>query len=196
MNIDKIDYVIVTQSYCLSNYPSNVDNETTEYIGENPIDNNSADWDNFVKNTLNLIWINNLSQSIITDYGNYDLICLASYKNQKVSISNIKFKDVKELYERHRNPIITGYKNDAEIIQKANKIYGICSYNEGIKFKPIVVPPDALITVGDNWVIIYKDNSIIDSCLLEYDYKAVLEYQEMVKSIHNNKQLKKKLSNL
>ena len=46
------------------------------------------------------------------------------------------------------------------------------------------MPKSALILVGDNWYIIYK-NGIISSCLLDFDEKAKLEF-ECIKNILEN----------
>lgn len=173
--IDKIDYVFVTQSYSLREYPSNVSCDVENEIGDNPMDYNSKDWLQFIQNTKNL---QDGRENFETDYGSYSLICMASIKEpEKIIPEDIKPKNVDALYERKRVPIMMINQVDDSILKRINKIKGIQSYFEERDFESIEIPEASVILTGDNWYIIYHDGSIIDSCLLEFDEKAKIEFE-------------------
>lgn len=183
--IDKIDFVFVTQSYILDDYPYNVSEEVEDYIECTPMDISSNNWKDFVNNTKNLQTIEDYSDYFTTDYGNYHLICIASSKNNdKIKVDDLNLKDVKALYERKRNEIIISTSSDKVAISKVNRISSTKAYFDNIKFETLKMPKSALILVGDNWYIIYK-NGIISSCLLDFDEKAKLEF-ECIKNILEN----------
>lgn len=176
---DKIDYVFVTKSYLLEYYTSNVSNDVESAIGSEPMDNNSEDWENFVKNTKNLQECNDEDLNYFcTDYDEYRLICMASIKEPaKISCEDIRPKNVDALYERERAPIIVTDKVDDSIMKKINKIRGIQFYFEEKEFESIEIPKQSVILTGDNWYIIYNNGKIVDFCVLDFDTKAKIEFK-------------------
>ena len=188
---DKIDFVLVTQSYILENIPSNVSRETERKIGNTPMDYLSEDWYNFTNNTNNLQEIFNERDVFTTDYGEYSLICMAH--SSKIVDANqiklpIKSKNVEALYTRKRSRIVINNPN-VEIINKINNIKGIYSYLNNIDYSCASYPIDSIVFVGDNWFIVYYKGKIIDSCLLELDKYASIEYESAKKIIESNIQL-------
>ena len=194
---DKIDFVFATQSYALSNTESNVNREVANKIGDDPMDTESEDWKSFVNNTENLQEIDDEDDTFSTDYGNYDLICIASSKKHKIfgiNAKDIKPKDVQAVYTRPRSKIIATENPDASIINKINKINGIHSYIDETDFDNVVIPQGTIIFIGDNWYIAHNNGAIIKSCVLGFDKKAVIEYEVTKKAIeeitlNNNQQL-------
>ena len=188
---DKIDFVFVTHSYALDYVPTNVNIDVVNKIGNNPMDHDSQDWKDFVTNTQNL----QENNTFTTDYGNYSLLCMASNKTiGRIKPKDIKPKDVQAVYTRPRNKIIVTENLDANIISKINKINGIYSYFNETEFESASIPKGTIIFMGDNWYIEYNDGTIIKSCVLDFDKKAVAEY-EITKNeiqefnIKNNQQL-------
>ena len=195
---DKIDFVFVTQSYALSRIESNVDRNVTNKIGDDPMDTTSEDWKNFVNNTENLQEIDDEDDTFSTDYGNYDLICVASSKKHrifgKLTAKDIRPKDVEAVYVSPRSKITATENPDLTIINKINKINGINSYLNDIDFESIEIPKGTTIFIGDNWYIAYNNGVIIQSCVLDFDKKAVIEFEVTKKAIqefniNNNQQL-------
>lgn len=182
---DKIEYVFITHSYIMEHYNPNVDDEITYDIGDKPMDTESEDWKEFITNTKYL------SESIEsnyfqTDYGGYDLICLAAF-NEDTKEVKIKRKNVKAVYKRPRNKIINTNKIDEKLIHKINKIKGIKAYLNNQEFEAINIKTESIVITGDNWYIIYNDNNIIDSCLLEFDNDAKKEYEAIITVLQENK---------
>ncbi len=181
--IDKIDFVFVTKSYSLKNTDSNVADNVTKKIGDIPMDNESADWQEFVDNT------NNLNESeeddyFSTDYGDYPLICMASFKRGTLEPKDIKFKDVSAVYERRRNKIIVTNTIDDFIMNKINKIIGIQSYLSNGHYSSVEIPENATIFTGDNWYIVFDGQQITSSSLLDFDKKAKVEFEATRTTIH------------
>ncbi len=180
---DKIDFVFVTQSYTLDDYPSNVSDDVESAIGDNPMDNESEDWDQYIENT------NNLRESeedgfFYTDYGDYPLICFASSKGEKEIVpEDIKPKNVSALYERKRNKIFATSTLDLEVYRKINKINAIKRYHEDEDYQEVEIPIGSVIFIGDNWFIIFNNGAIINSCLLDFDQKAKKEYEITTKEL-------------
>lgn len=178
---DKIDHVFVTHSYSLADYDLIVPDDVTEQIGDVPMDNYSEDWEDFIENTKNLQEAED-DGYFTTDYGDYCLICMASSKKIGSLIpQDIKPKNVEAVYERKRNHIIATNKSDVTIYAKVNKINGIKSYLDSQKFKSVLIPEGATVFTGDNWYIIYYDGNITNSCVLDFDKKAVVEFEEAKK---------------
>lgn len=195
---DKIDFVFVTKSYALSRTESNVDRNVANKIGDNPMDTTSEDWKNFVNNTENLQEIHDEDDTFSTDYGNYDLICVVSSKKhrifRKLIAKDIKPKDVEAVYTSPRSKIIATENPDINIINKINKINGINSYLNDTNFESIEIPKGTTIFIGDNWYIAHNNGVIIQSCILDFDKKAVIEFEVTKKAIqkfniNNNQQL-------
>lgn len=193
---DKIDFVFATQSYALSHIESNVDRDVANKIGDNPMDTTSEDWKNFANNTGNLQEVYGEDDRFSTDYCNYDLICVASSKKSrffgKLTEKDIKPKDVEAVYASPRSKIIATEKPDIGIVNKINKINGIYSDINDTDFESIEIPKGTTIFIGDNWYIAYNNGVIIQSCVLNFDKKAVTEFEVTKKTIQeysiNNKQ--------
>ena len=172
-NNDEIDFIFVTKSYIFKDYESNVSEDIKDKIGEDPMDNESKDWFDFINNTENL---QEDKESFSTDYRNYDLICIAK-SNKELNSDNIKRKDVEAIYKRSRSKIIV----DKVDLNRINRIKAIKSCMEYDIVKYNNYPDDSIMITGDNWFIVYNDK-IIDKCILSFDKKAKEEY-EMVKNI-------------
>lgn len=194
---DKIDFVFVTQSYALSRTESNVDRDVANKIDDDPMDTESEDWKEFVANTDNLKEIDDVDDTFSTDYGNYDLICVASSKKYrifgKLNAKDIKPKDVEAVYVSPRSKIMATETPDISIINRINKINGINSYLNDTDFESVEIPKGSTIFIGDNWYIAHNNGVIIQSCVLDFDKKAVIEFEVTKKAIqefniNNNQQ--------
>ena len=181
----KIEFVFVTQSYALDSYESNVPDIVSNEIGCDPMDTDSEDWDDFIDYT------DNLSDTVDdgyfnTDYGDYPLICMATSLDDisKIKISDIEKGDVPALYERKRNKIIVTNTIDKDIIRKVNKIKAIKSYDDmEDKFEILDIAMGSTVFVGDNWYIVLCGGKISDSCLLDFDDKAKIEFKATIEII-------------
>lgn len=174
---DKIDFVFATRSYALGNVKSNVPKNIERLIGKYPMNTDSTDWLDFVTNTP---YLNNSSptKGFTTDYGNYSLICVAynkdlDFKNE----SDIKLEDVEAKYTRERNGISIAYGFSEKDINKINRISSIHTHFYQPNSAPAELPDDALVIIGDNWFIIYDNDSIIWECVLDFDEDAVREFK-------------------
>lgn len=184
---DKIDYVFVTKSYLLKHIESNVDWLIRKKIGKKPMDLKSNDWENFSENTKNLK--ESLEEGyFMTDYGIYPIICVATSKTNKIGFKSVVKKDVVALYPRKRNPIIISSVLNEDINSKINKIRGIYSYKNKIKYQDILNIYGSKYFVGDNWYIIYYPDGRTDGIVLDNDKKASIEYEEVMKAINDTKQ--------
>lgn len=184
---NKIDFVVVTKSYALTDIESNVGRAVTDKIGSDPMDTESEDWIDFVNNTANLQEISDSTDTFSTDYGNYSLICMAYSKIGNLKVWDIKPKDVEAVYDRPRNKVIVTEKPDITVIKKINKINAINSYNNLTGFKSVSIPKGALTFVGDNWYIIYNNGAIINFCLFNFDNKAKNEFNAVLSVLENQK---------
>lgn len=193
MEINKIDFVFVTQSYALDDYESNVGDEVSDEIGYTPMDTTSEDWIEFVDNT------NNLQEAdeegyFTTDYGDYPLICMASSMEiSEILPEHIERENVPALYERKRNKIIVTNKIDINVCQKINKIKAIDAFFRETEYDVEEIPATSTVFIGDNWYIIYNNGDIVSSCLLVFDSKAKIEFEATKQVINqytmnNNKQ--------
>lgn len=101
----KIDFVFVNKSYALDILDSNVGDHILESIGFEPMDNKSDSWNRYIATTLNLKETEN--NNFTTDFGIYELICMASsIKDKEVCCCDIKLGDVEAIYERKRNKVL------------------------------------------------------------------------------------------
>lgn len=189
-NNEKINFIVITQSYLLKNVKSNVNDDVTKIIGYYPMDNESDDWKSFLKNTkyIDKAQIDNF---FTTDYGYYPLICVSN--NMTLNKENVKFYDAKDVYRRKRNNIVVSKYNE-ELKQKIDRINAINEYLEEVNINKVDIPNDSYIFNGDNWYIVLNNNkdSIIDSCVIEKDLVSKIEYEEVLKKIEksiNNKRL-------
>jgi len=176
---EKIDFVFVTKSYSMKYYNSSilVTQDAKEKIGDKPMDNESEDWNNFLGSSENLEESYGFGY-FATDYGEYDLICMASIKNEEEIVADdILLKDVPALYERKRNKIIVTKKIEDNILKKLNKIVAVKSLLHNLDFTPLQVPNNSTIFLGDNWFIIYNDGGITCSCILDFDSNAINEFK-------------------
>ncbi len=177
----KIDFVFVTKSYALKNTSSNVPEDVCQKINSHPMDNESEDWHNFIKNTLYL------DESVTdnyfyTDYGCYPLICMAKAKDKELTPEEIKPKDVPALYERKRNRLIVASAKNKNVMDKVNKINGINSYLNNKEYKNVKIDENSIIFTADNWYIIFDGEKIIDGKVLDFDEKAKIEFK-IIKNI-------------
>lgn len=184
---DKIDFVLVTDSYALENEESNVSETVESKIGYAPMDHTSDDWVNFVQNTANLQEVLNEKDIFSTDYGRYSLICVAA--SGKIEINEntklrIKRKNVPALYSRKRSMIVVG-NPDENLIDKINRIKGIFYSLNKISYKNVLFSPKSVVIMGDNWYIVYNNKRIIDACVLEFDKNALIEYENTIKILEN-----------
>jgi len=181
----KIEFIFVTQSYALDSYESNVPDDVSDEIGCDPMDTDSYDWDDFFDSTDNLE--NDVDDGYFnTDYGDYPLICMATSMDDisKIKISDIEKGDVPALYERKRNKIIVTNTIGEDIIRKVNKIKAIKSYDDmEEKFEILDIAMGATVFVGDNWYIVLCGGKISDSCLLDFDDKAKIEFKATIEII-------------
>lgn len=190
---NKIDFVFVTKSYSMQDTDSNVSDDVTKKIGDNPMDNKSNDWEEFVENTANLIEAED-NDYFENDYGDYPIICMASAKRGTLKPRDIKPKDVDAVYERSRNKIIVTASHDPFIINKLNKINGVKSYLYNSYYNSVEIPENATIFTGDNWYIIFDGQQITSDSVLDFDKKAQIEYEATKKtlkeySINNTQQV-------
>lgn len=188
-DIEPIDFVFVTKSYILLDYPQNVSDRIAYEIGENPMDTVHKNWFKFVDSTPNL----SESQGyrfFYTDYKDYSIICMASSKEDSIQPGDIKKYDVPEIYQRKRNSIVITDTMDNELFIKINRIKAAKSkLNEEVglsegEFLPVPISQGFIFLIGDNWYMICDSCSIIDTCLLENDEIASNEFNT-VKSILN-----------
>ena len=183
----KIDFVVVTKSYLLSNITSNVlSSNVTSEIGTKPMENISDDWEKFVTHTKNLM--ESVNGYFNTDYGNYSLICMNSAIGELTS-DKIKKGDVPAMYKRTRKQI--SIDEPSEILEQyINKIRAIHSNQTGNKFLYIKLPKKCKVISGDNWYIIFDEQGILDSCCLPLDTCAKKEFntvnQELIKNYEQN----------
>ena len=170
---DKIDFVVVTQSYALSDKHSNVDDKTTDAIGCDPMDAQSDDWKQFVSTTKNLDEAKR-SNSFNTDYGNYLIICIKSAVGT-LTPDKIKKGDVPALYSRTRQQVNVNEPNE-DLENYVNKIKACFSYQTGQEFGYLKVPQSCKVVIGDNWYIVFGNQGVLDRCYLPHDNYAKMEF--------------------
>ena len=153
--------------------------DVTKKIGECPINQNSNDWHNFVdSNGAYLEDIADYQDHLYVDYGNYPLICMASFKDIKeIKPDDLIFDDVEAVYERKRNKIEANALPDVNTFCKVNKIEKIYSLFSKTDYEPIEVSPNSLVLTGDNWYLVYENDSIINARVLDFDEKAKEEFK-------------------
>lgn len=170
---DKIDFVVVTKSYTLSDKHSNVDDKTTDAIGYDPMDAQSDDWKQFVSTTKNLDEAKR-SNSFNTDYGNYLIICIKSAVGT-LTPDKIKKGDVPALYSRTRQQVNVNEPNE-DLENYVNKIKACFSYQTGQEFGYLKVPQSCKVVIGDNWYIVFGNQGVLDGCYLPHDNYAKMEF--------------------
>lgn len=184
---ESIDFVFVTKSYMLCDYPNNVPDRIAYEIGERPMDTVHKNWFQFVDNTPNL----NESQGyrfFYVDYGDYSIICMASSKENPIQPEDIKNYDVPEIYQRKRSQIVVSSTIDDELFTKMNRTkaarFQLFKNTELSKseFELVPVFENSIFLVGDNWYIICDSHHIVDSCVLEKDQFALDEF-DLVQSV-------------
>ena len=178
---NKIDFVVVTKSYSLSDIGSNIDDVTRNAIGTAPMDGTSEDWKNFVANTKNLKEAKQSGRYFTTDFGNYSLICIKSAVGS-LSPDKIKKGDVEAVYTRNRKKICTEVANE-KIEDYINKIRGIEAYQTNGLFTYLKLPKDSKVVSGDNWYIVYNNEGIVDGRYLNSDEYAKSEYNSYMERI-------------
>lgn len=191
--VDKIDFVVVTKSYTMNDTNSNVNQQTTQEIGINPMENKSEDWKKFVSTTKNLKEALKLD-FFQTDFGGYPIICIKSAIGE-LSPEKIKRGDVEALYSRNRKQI--SIDEPSEIIEKqVNKVRAIYCHQNNSKFSYFKIPENCKIINGDNWYIIFGEQSLLDSCYISSDKFAEREFNSIMEQITNNQQISVDIHNL
>ena len=201
---DKIEYVFITRSYIYKYHDLSIPSEVIKEIGSNPMDNSSYDWDDFI--SMNRLDLDESLESnyFYTDYGDYPIVLVAGIKKTYDLVpADIKRKNVEALYERKRNNYIVTDNVNEDIFKKINKINFIYGYYKNENRDVIKIDEGSIVCVGDNWFIIFKDNCIVNSCVLEFDKYAMIEYnstkQALMNSIENesdNNKIKKMILKL
>ncbi len=179
---DKIDYVFITRSYAYEDSDNYVPRQIERKIGDTPMDNESEDWDLFIYATSNLYESHN-NNYFYTDYGKYNIVCLASSK-PLISSDDIIFENVRACYERNRSDVLVGYLRE-DNLKKVNKINAIRSIHEkNDNFEEISEDSNQIAISGDNWYVILNDNKeIIKECVLSFDKKARKEIDSIKEKI-------------
>ena len=177
---DKIEHVITTQSYTLSNLEPPRVHELTgaadDKVGGDPMDMKSDDWFEFINETPNLQEADD-NESFSTDFGGYTLLGAASIKKKKqITSRDINHMPVEPVYRRKRNKVIVTDKITADIITKVNRINGLYSYLNHQPYHAFIIPEGATIFLGDNWFIAYQDGKILTTTILDFDKRASMEY--------------------
>ena len=183
---NKIEFVVVTKSYTIKDVNPNVNGDTIREIGYCPMDNTSEDWENFIKNTNNLMEAKSSYDYFTTDFGYYALICIKSAIGE-LTPDKIKRGDVPALYMRKRKQISVEKPNKNTQIT-VNRIRAMYSHQTRKKFKYIIIPQDCKIVSGDNWYAILRKQGIIDSCYLPNDEFAKQEFNAIMKQLLANMQ--------
>lgn len=183
---NKIDFVVVTKSYTLSDTNSNVNQQTFDTIGFIPMENQSEDWKKFVFSTKNLRE-SITSGRFTTDFGGYPLICIKSAIGE-LTPEKIKRGDVEALYSRNRKQITID--DPSEVIEKQiNKVRAIYCHQNNSKFSYLKISQNYKIINGDNWYIILGEEGILDSCYIANDKFAEREFNSIMEQITNNQQI-------
>ena len=181
----KIDFVFVTKSYSMRYVPDNFKNGL-KIIGVAPMEHKSQDWKNFVNNTPNLKEVVNPELTFTTDYGTYDVICMAKSdrftEDEKgfvgITKADIHQGDVKAVYKKPRSKIIATSDINDDIVHRINKIRGAFSYYAHVGvFYGEDFKKGSIIITGDNWYLVYLNGEIIEAAVVEVDQIAVKEYQ-------------------
>lgn len=180
-----IDAVFITQSYILKDYQGQIINK--DLIGEQPMDNESEDWQRFINNTQHLRECQK-ENHFTTDFSNYPILCIASSKDFANNNVTIKKQDVPAIYKRERNNVRCGTINDREVVEAVNKIAGIKAYLNAEEFTTPVLEDDFIIYVGDDWYIVTSSNQIIDLCIISDNELAKKELAIIIESLDDNQQ--------
>ena len=174
---EKIEYIFAVQDFSLEKLEANICEEVNDKIGYYPMETESQDWQDFVEDNSDYLYISKSSDGFTTDYGGPLIICMASIKEpEKLNPEDLRFGDVEALYERTRNKIIATELLDSDLVRKMNKIRGINAYLNGESYEEAKIPEGSTVFVGDNWYCVYAGGTIVDSCVLDFDEKAKREF--------------------
>lgn len=191
----KIEYIFITQSYLLKNYSHN----EVDYLFDNleyPMDMKSNDWVDF-KSQAPYLKESNIRNGFMTDFGNYPIICISSINERvPITLSQLKFEDVEPIYERKRNEIKIIEKKDLDMdtLNKINRISAIYTKKHNSLYIPIEIEDGSLIIIGDNWYITCSNEEITNSCVLEEDEQAKVEFQATYLSLMEELKNKKSIN--
>ena len=153
---EKIDFVIATKSYSLSEMKINVGDAVTRKIGYYPMDNRSDDWYSFLANT-SFLKESKTKNYFTTDYGYYPLLCIS--KDRPLNERNIRFYDAKDIYKRKRKCALFSKAMDLE--KEIRRINAIMNYLNDDSIK-LDITEDEYAFVGEDWCILLdKDKEII-----------------------------------
>lgn len=175
---NKVEYIFVTKSYLLKNYEADIVKHAFGQI-EFPMDNKSRDWKNFVKLTPNLKDVKYID-AFDTDFRKYFKICISSVNGQAPIVrKQLKLGDVEALYQRKRNDITVTDKSNLDNgdLIKINRTLAIYTRNHNAPYFPIEMEENSIILMGDNWYIICDKDGISNSCVLEEDERALVEFR-------------------
>lgn len=168
-----IDYVFVNKSYALGDRSVSTISNLEYAIGSAPMDMTSENWSSFIKNTKYL-QESDIGIGFETDYGGYPIICLAASNDKEIE-NNLEFCDIEAIYKRKRNSIVVTEHPTFELVSKINKIKAIYSFLKKEAFDLISEDDGDLFAVGDNWYILYKNNRLVEQCVLFEDEIALIE---------------------
>ncbi len=177
---NKIDFVVVTKSYTLSDRQSNVDGRTTDAIGYDPMDTQSDDWQEFISTTKNLNEAKN-GNNFNTDYGGYPIICIKSAVGV-LTPDKIKKGNVPALYPRVRKQVNVNELNE-NLENYVNKIRAGFSYQTGKEFSYLKVPQNCKVVTGDNWYIVFGNQGVLDGSYLPNDKYAKMEFDKFMEQL-------------
>ena len=183
----KIDFVFVNKSYTLMDYDTNdyrITSKVSEKIGEFPVNNKDEDWIDFVNNTKGLQEIDNDDDWFTTDYGNYDILCVALSKKAAFTLlpEDLVFGDAEAVYSRKRNRIIAVKYPSADILRKINMMRSIYALQQDLdddeyECEYVEIPDDATVVLGDDWYIIFNGKErCIENCIISDDDNAAREF--------------------
>ncbi len=183
----RIEYVFITKSYGFNTCESNVAETIKNIISDNPYVREGEDWEEFRHETQELTDLPG-SNSLPTDYYNYQLICLASLEEKKkytkANTKIVKY-DPKPFYKRPRNKVICEDSISSETNRKINKIRAVKAYfGNDDDFENIKYDKNSKAFVGDNWYLVVND-SFIDAYALKFDKDAQKELKAALSTLHD-----------
>ncbi len=187
----KIDFVFVNKSYTLAYMNSNVAGDVFAKITNSLVDTKSEDWLDFVGTTKNLKDAR-FNKRFTTDYGDYQLVCMASKKKRgSVRFHEVNLCDVPAVYERERNKVEVVLNPTSRDEKKVNRIRAVSAFFKGEEYIPLKLVQENTLVLGDNWYLVWKDGEVLDTCILVQDEKAKKEYAATISSLEEQVLTKK-----
>ncbi len=190
----KIDFVFVNKSYTLAYMRSNVGGDVFAKITNSLVDTKSEDWLDFVGTTRNLKDAR-FNKRFTTDYGDYQLICVASKKKREsVRFHEVNLCDVPAIYERERSKVEVVLAPTLVEEKKVNRIRAVNAFFRDEVYTPLKLSQENTLVLGDNWYLIWKDGEVLDTCILVQDEKAKKEYAAAVSALEEQTLAPQKIS--